>query len=288
MKVIITLLSLLLTTSLSAKEYKVLSYNIKALPLIAGGGKNFQFKFIGEKLKEMKEHDGGPDIILIQEAFCHKSIKTINSIAKYKNIYKGPHRFGLKILGAGLVVLTDLELEIVSNIGFPSLTCAGWDCFAAKGYQILKLKNTNTYIMNTHLNANNKALGRFVTSRSKKARLNQVRLVREWINRNIPKDAKIIFGGDFNLKPLLEDEYEVLESLDFNHSASLCLESDICELTNNTTADDVFLNSIDMILLRNIDAEILSVEKNFKLPIPGTDTIPSDHHGYYIRFEAEL
>ena len=69
----------------------------------------------------------------------------------------------------------------------------------------------------------------------------------------------------------------------------MCMSQDQCSLVNESSEKDVFYDSIDMILLSsNINAKMISVEKNFKTPIPGTETIPSDHDGYYIKFEAEL
>jgi hypothetical protein len=69
----------------------------------------------------------------------------------------------------------------------------------------------------------------------------------------------------------------------------MCIKQEQCLLKNDSSEKDVFYDSIDMILLSsNIKAQMISVEKNFKTPIPGTNTIPSDHDGYFIKFEAEL
>jgi exonuclease III len=289
-KLTLTLIFLVFSLSLFAKEYKILSYNIQALPKITGqGGEDFQFEYIGKKLAKMREQGEAPDIVMIQEAFHYKSIDIINSFAGYKHMFYGPHRFGFKILGSGLYVLTDLDLEFDINIAFPSLLCADHDCMAAKGYQILKFKDSNTYLINTHLQASydNEAPG--VHTENVDARFGQLDLINEWIKNELPADAKIILGGDINIYPSVEYEYNKVLELGLENSALMCIEDEQCSLVNDSSEKDVFYDSIDMILLSsNINAKFISVEKNFKTPIPGTDVIPSDHDGYYIKFEAEL
>lgn len=289
-KIALTFLTLLLSLSTFAKEYKILSYNIQALPKIIGiGGEDFQFEYIGKKLAEMRENGEAPDIVMIQEAFHYNSIDIINRHAGYKNVFYGPHRFGFKVIGSGLYILTDLDLEFDINIAFPSLLCADHDCMAAKGYQILKFKNSDTYVINTHLQASydNEAPG--VHTENVDARFGQLKLIKNWIENELPEGAKIILGGDINIRPSVEYEYEKVLELGVENSALMCMTQDQCKLVNDSSEKDVFHDSIDMILLSsNINAKMISVEKNFKTPIPGTDVIPSDHDGYYIKFEAEL
>lgn len=286
----ITLLLLLVSLTTFAKEYKILSYNIQGLPGFTGkGGDDFQFEYIGKKLAQMREEGIAPDIVLLQEAFHYKSVDLINRHANYKHMFYGPHRFGFKALGSGLYVLSDIELEFDINIAFPSLLCADIDCMAAKGYQILKFKDSNTYVINTHLQASydNEAPG--VHTENVDARFGQLKLIKNWIENELPEDAKIILGGDINIRPSVDYEYEKVLDLGLENSALICMTQDQCKLVNNSTEKDVFHHSIDMILLSsNINAKMISVEKNFKTPIPGTDVIPSDHDGYYIKFEAEL
>jgi exonuclease III len=289
-KLSLTLLLFLLSLNSFSKEYKILSYNIQDLPGITGmGGEDFQFEYIGKKLAEMRDKGEAPDIVMIQEAFSYNSIDIIQRYAGYKYIFYGPHRFGFKPIGSGLYVLTDLELEFDINIAFPSLLCADHDCMAAKGYQILKFKDSNTYVINTHLQASydNEAPG--VHTENVDARFGQLALIKNWIENELPKDAKIILGGDINVRPSVAYEYEKVQELGLKNSALMCIKQEQCLLKNDSSEKDVFYDSIDMILLSsNIKAQMISVEKNFKTPIPGTNTIPSDHDGYFIKFEAEL
>lgn len=286
----ILILFFVLVLSAFAQEYRFMSYNIKALPGIAGGGKGFQFDYIGEELARMREEGTHPQVIMIQEAFKYAPIQRINKLAGYKHVFTGPYRFGIKVLGGGLVILSDYELEFVMNIAFPTFLCAGWDCFSAKGYQIVKIKGTNTYIINTHLNASNSSSGACVNRRSIKSRLSQVRLIGDYIKASLPKDAKIIFGGDFNIKPKNEEQYSVMEeSLDMHNSSFECLNTPDCVLGEDDDEDELLHTTVDMILYsKNINMRLHRIEEIFENPIPGTDTIPSDHDGYLIHFDADI
>lgn len=267
-----------------------MSYNIKALPGIAGGGKNFQYDYIGEELARMREAGTHPQVIMIQEAFKFGPVQRINSIARYPHVFTGPYRFGIKLLGAGLVILSDYELEFVMNIAFPTFLCAGWDCFSGKGYQIVKIKGTNTYLVNTHLNASNRSSGSCINRKSIKSRLAQVRLIGDYIRANFPADAKIILGGDFNIKPEVKEEYKVMEeSFDMYNSSFECLNTPGCVLGEDDDEEELVYTTVDMILYsKNIDMQLHRIEEIFEDPIPGTDTIPSDHDGYLIHFDADI
>lgn len=286
---IFLLILILLSLQANAREYKFMSYNIKALPGIASGGKDFQFQYIGEELARLRENGEQPDIIFFQEAFKYKAIRLINENAGYKNTFTGPYRFGIKLLGSGLVILSDLELEFVMNIAFPTFLCADWDCFSAKGYQIVKIKGTNTYLVNTHLNASNSSMGSCINRKSIRSRLSQVKLIGKYIKNNLPADAKIIFAGDFNIKPKNRDEYSVMEEhLGLVNSSFDCLRTAGCELGEDDSEDELVTDTVDMILYtENAGIKLNRIEEIFESPIPGTETLPSDHDGYLIHFESD-
>ena len=191
-------------------ELKILVYNTHGLPGIFLRDKpEIRFPLIGEKTKEY-------ELSLLQEDYAHHK-KLISSTKNGSKIFRG--RLGNKILcpictGSGLTSIANLpqdwNIEVV-NESFK--TCSGWisgwnDCFAKKGFQILKItppSRESLFIVNTHLDAGSRESDR-------KARKNQLNQIISTLNETI-KGETLILAGDLNLNSKNLEDLKLLENL---------------------------------------------------------------------------
>jgi hypothetical protein len=171
-------------------ELKILVYNTHGLPGIFLRDKpEIRFPLIGDKTKEY-------ELSLLQEDYAHHK-KLISSMKSESKIFRG--RLGNKFLcpictGSGLTSIANLphdwNIEVV-NESFK--TCSGWisgwnDCFAKKGFQILKITpplRESLFLVNTHLDAGSRESDR----RARKNQLDQIILT---LNKKIKGEALIL------------------------------------------------------------------------------------------------
>ena len=191
-------------------ELKILVYNTHGLPAIFLRDKpEIRFPLIGDKTKQY-------ELSLLQEDYAHHR-KLISSTKNGSKIFRG--RLGNKILcpictGSGLTSIANLpqdwNIEVV-NESFK--TCSGWisgwnDCFAKKGFQILKItppSRESLFIVNTHLDAGSRESDR-------KARKNQLNQIILTLNETIKGEA-LILVGDLNLNSKNSEDLKLLQNL---------------------------------------------------------------------------
>ena len=191
-------------------ELKILVYNTHGLPGIFLRDKpEIRFPLIGDKTKEY-------ELSLLQEDYAHHK-KLISSMKSESKIFRG--RLGNKFLcpictGSGLTSIANLphdwNIEVV-NESFK--TCSGWisgwnDCFAKKGFQILKITpplRESLFLVNTHLDAGSRESDR----RARKNQLDQIILT---LNKKIKGEA-LILAGDLNLNSKNSEDLKLLGDL---------------------------------------------------------------------------
>ena len=191
-------------------ELKILVYNTHGLPGIFLRDKpEIRFPLIGDKTKEY-------ELSLLQEDYAHHK-KLISSMKSESKIFRG--RLGNKFLcpictGSGLTSIANLphdwNIEVV-NESFK--TCSGWisgwnDCFAKKGFQILKITpplRESLFLVNTHLDAGSRESDR-------KARKNQLDQIILTLNKKIKGEA-LILAGDLNLNSKNSEDLKLLGDL---------------------------------------------------------------------------
>lgn len=204
----------------SAETLSVMTYNVKGMPFPAAYGRADKLGEIGQRLGYLRRAGVQPHVVLLQEAFIPEA-KAIARAAGYAHVALGPQiadvgntpvnlaggaswlkgeRLG-KWVDSGLVILSDYPIVRTRKMAFPADMCAGFDCLAAKGVLLAWIKvpgrDAPVAIADTHLNSR-KASGVDV-GRANTAYGLQVAAARNFIRANVPTDADIIFGGDFNL-----------------------------------------------------------------------------------------
>jgi hypothetical protein len=203
-----------------AGTLSVMTYNVKGLPFPAAYGRADKLAEIGQRLGYLRRAGVQPHVVLLQEAFIPEA-KAIARAAGYAHVALGPQIADVgtapvdlaggaswfkgeslgKWVDSGLVILSDYPIIRTRKMAFPADMCAGFDCLAAKGVLLAWIKvpghDTPVAIADTHLNSR-KASGVDV-NRANTAYGLQVAAARQFIRANVPADAGIIFGGDFNL-----------------------------------------------------------------------------------------
>lgn len=135
------------------KELKILSWNIKMLPLSFIKKKNHHTR--ARKIaKELQKREY--DIIVFQEAFRASSRKVLKKKLrkKYPYIYGPANRWWSPTkTNSGIWVLSKIPLEELETIAFEN--CEGSDCLARKGALLLEgdWKGNTFQVLGTHLEA---------------------------------------------------------------------------------------------------------------------------------------
>jgi endonuclease/exonuclease/phosphatase family metal-dependent hydrolase len=207
-----------------ARTLTVMVYNIKGLPdALRGGANPDAFTIIGKTLAARRRAGTAPDVVLIQEAFTHRS-REIATLAGYRNVVRGPLRPGadtvwlarpflylwraawnrsVHLESSGLMILTDLDIDGVKPVAFGHRACAGSDCFANKGllYARVRLPDSGIWvdIIDTHLNSNASS-GAGITS-ILFAHERQVDRIGDILTAKMGDGDAMILGGDFNSNP---------------------------------------------------------------------------------------
>ena len=174
---------------------KILVYNTHGLPeIFIDDNPKMRFPIIGEKTQDY-------NISLLQEDYSHHQ-ELSSGLGKLSLAYRG----GMGTLlcpfctGSGLTAIFNLPVGWLINVENETYEdCSGWllganDCFAYKGFQILKVTPPNKkefYILNTHMDA-----GRRNSDRS--AREKQLEHIVSVIKQKTEKKALIV-AGDLNL-----------------------------------------------------------------------------------------
>ena len=188
--------------------YKILVYNTHGLPeVFIEDNPKYRFPIIGSKTKKY-------DISLIQEDYAHhKELKS--ALRKESNVLRGPQGSNLSCpfcTGSGLTSIFNISKDIIIEVENETFdTCSGWlrganDCFAFKGFQIIKLispSKEELYIVNTHMDA-----GRRDSDRE--ARKQQLAQIKRAVIQKV-REKPLIVAGDLNLYSKDPEDMKLLE-----------------------------------------------------------------------------
>ena len=222
MKIKIILLNLLIVSiNLSSQEFhketlKMLVYNTHGLPeIFISDNPKKRFPIIGEKTQDF-------NISLLQEDYAHHE-ELSSGFAQKSIAIRGPMGGTLSCpfcTGSGLTSIFNLPKDWNIEVESEAYeTCSGWlrganDCFAYKGFQIIKITTPNQkkfFIVNTHMDA-----GRRDSDRSsRKIQLDHIVSAIE--RREI--DEALIVAGDLNLNS--KDPKDVLLLKEFKEKLKL-------------------------------------------------------------------
>lgn len=267
-----------------SRELKVLTYNVKGLPLITDLDR---LKRIGEILAERRRRGDEPDVVVLQEAFVRKA-KRVRKRAGYPYAIRGPKEGGLFANGSGLEVLSNFP--IVARYDRTLNDCAFPECLVAKAITGVTLEVPGVpgpvQVFTTHLQAD---------SRNEPVRRNQIDDIAVWLGRIPFGGAPAIFAGDFNFKPRHPSYHKFLREMPVADAGFTCLGApDACEIVldanGQTDWTDVWKTSNDRQFYYQppegaVRIEPIRVIRNFTEPVEGGEGgFLSDHWGYEVHY----
>lgn len=209
-----------------ALEVGVLIYNVEGLPWPARRSRGPKLDRIGDELARLRAAGQAPDIVLLQEAFT-KQARRIAHRAGYRNVVAGPsvrdkrrlpaaamasgfsrqRRFlkgerTPKLLGSGLLILSDFPIMSASGEAFSQRACAGFDCLSNKGALLARIwipgMPTPLDVFTTHMNSQ-KASG-VNLARANEAHRYQTDESASFLESARDERNPLVFGGDFNMR----------------------------------------------------------------------------------------
>ena len=227
--------------NLSSKEeqtdsLKILVYNTHGLPeIFINDNPKKRFPLIGEKTNDF-------DISLLQEDYAHHE-ELSSGLKEESTAIRGG--LGGRLLcpfctGSGLTSIFNLPKEWVVEVENKTYeTCSGWlrganDCFAYKGFQIIKITLPNSkrfYIVNTHMDAGRRDSDRL-------SRKQQLEHIISAVDERTTSEALIV-AGDLNLNSKSQEDVDLLE--DFKNELSLEDAFKGHQIRNKWTILDYFL-----------------------------------------------
>jgi endonuclease/exonuclease/phosphatase family metal-dependent hydrolase len=265
----------------------VMSYNIKGLPglLTSSEYKSERYGIIGRLLAERAVTGDAPDVVFLQEAFSEDT-RALFKVSSYPHVAQGPEYKTWIGLDSGLYILSRHPIAAKATREFKSYpNCNRWDCFANKGVQFARVLIPGLPrpldLFNTHLQAGRE---------DPPARRRQVRILVEFFREHHQPGNPVIFGGDFNIRPLRnKDDYdEFIAGTGLASSGKYCLDRG-CARSSDAGWQGIWENAVDHQFYSS-GAEVrmtpVRVERTFRDPVGGFKL--SDHFAHEARFELKL
>ena len=230
MKIKIILLNLLIVSiNLSSQEFhketlKMLVYNTHGLPeIFISDNPKKRFPIIGEKTQDF-------NISLLQEDYAHHE-ELSSGFAQKSIAIRGPMGGTLSCpfcTGSGLTSIFNLPKDWHIEVESEAYeTCSGWlrganDCFAYKGFQIIKITTPNQkkfFIVNTHMDAGRRDSDRssrkiqldHIISAIEQREINEALIVAGDLNLNSKDPKDVLLLEEFKEKLKLNDSFEGYE-----------------------------------------------------------------------------
>lgn len=266
------------------REFAVLSYNIKGLPLITDLDRLAR---IGEILAERRRRGDEPDVVVLQEAFVRESAR-VRRRAGYPYALRGPDGGGPFANDSGLEVLSNHP--IVAHYERSLNDCAFPECWirkAAVGVELALPGVPGTIqVFTTHLQAD---------TRNEPVRRNQIDDLAVFLRRIPFGTHPAVFAGDFNFKPKHPSYHKFLRETPFADAGYDCLGTpDACQVVvgsdGRTDWTDVWKTANDRQFYYEppgspVRIEPIQVIRNFTEPFAGgEDGALSDHWGYEVHY----
>jgi endonuclease/exonuclease/phosphatase family metal-dependent hydrolase len=295
-----------LSTTLS-----VLIYNIEGLPWPARRNRGPLIDRIADELARMRARGASPDVVLLQEAFTKRGAN-IGLKAGYLNQVQGPlagdaptqseatagHAGGRqfwkgersgKLLNAGLYVLSDYPVVAVHRRAFSKHACAGFDCLAAKGVLLVRVRVPGVPapvdIMTTHMNSAGRAAG-VPLERTLAAHRFQTLESARFIESARDPENPLILGGDFNMKRSPDRLAYFLTMKPYAIVRQWCTERPgACDVRMSWDGDAPWLDTQDLQAFDNgasVKLRPVRVEALFDGPDAGGKL--SDHDAYLVNY----
>ena len=159
----------------------LLTYNVEGLPWPFARDRPPAFARIADRLRRLRSAGQAPQVVALQEAFTGEA-QAIGREAGYPYVVAGPSEaepngaapspadsgfeagahwwhgeMDGKLVGSGLMMLSDYPILRVRRMAYPAFACAGFDCLANKGALLVTLRipgaPSPVDIVTTHLNS---------------------------------------------------------------------------------------------------------------------------------------
>ena len=263
-------------------ELKVLSYNVKGLPLLTDLDR---LKRIGEILAERRRHGDEPDVVLLQEAFAKKS-RRVRNRAGYPYAIEGVDgQKGIFDNDSGLEILSDYPIR--ATYGHTFHDCAFPECLVSKAILGATLEIPDVpepvQIFTTHLQAG---------TRNDAVRRSQIEEIAAFLDRIGFGREPAIFAGDFNFKPKHRSYFQFLRRVPMQEAGPICLRTPWrCDIVvgrdGRTDQTDVWKTAHDRHFFFAPQGSPLRIEpvrliRNFTQREDGG--FLSDHWGYEVHY----
>lgn len=280
--------STLAQTMLNANQkIRVMNYNIKGTPGIAGGNSKKNLNRIAEEITKMNQNGNGPDVILFQEVFtkdAKKAIRSLNGSGLYPFMAHGNGKEEYSY-SSGLTIVSKFPFIYQDTVSYGKANCASWDCHSNKGAQIVAIKADNwpepIGIVNTHMQASNEF---------DQERVAQMKILKKFLTYAESFGYSIIIGGDLNTKPN-RPSYPFFKSLfpTFINVGEYCISpGSKCAINALTPKPHVLDDTKDhQFFSCSKNAAIIPVKfvRNFSKEVDGLDL--SDHRAYQVDYELD-
>ena len=288
---------------------KVLTLNINGLPPPLKNDAAPLMERIAEILRQRRAQGTQPHIVLLQEAFSSAS-RIVVEKSGYQFIHAGPGSeatsgapmprrslagmVGLpdipqsaKLVGSGLYVLSDYEIEQSAFQTFGDNACAGFDCFANKAVMWARFRVPRfghaVNVITSHMNSDRSA-GVPVSMRTR-AHAAQTDILAQFLETTFDPGEPLILAGDFNTSfpPRLVYFRSRVVALD---SAEICLAMRAgCRIGTGTRPEELLYATNDKHYYRpgqRVTIQPLLSVRNFREEIDGRPL--SDHTGYEVHY----
>ena len=272
--------------------FTILSYNTKGLPKIAGVDQK-RYHDIGLEIKKLREKNGQPSIVLLQEAFVNRT-NDLRKQAGYAHMQAGPNivdfdekrRLVTKPLNAGLWVLSDFPFVKTGKVSFDQKLCSSWDCWANKGIQAVRVKVPGIpfelTIANTHTQAG---------QTSDPIRVGQLDIAWRFLNRFVSAAEPLFVVGDFNTYPSRTSYQHWMKMTELSSVSDECGAGSVdCVVVARENKGLEF--SPDQHFFRSghvngYDVEIRPAYAEHLFHEPVNGRLLSDHWGYNVTYEIK-
>ncbi len=301
----------------NSKNFRVMTYNINALPSPVKTEKKVLLQYIAQKINESDAIGSAPDVIVIQEAFVKASLKYFIDKVNYPYILSGPNQsdrghiildpkdyykrpesgeqIRYKWYGGGLYLLSKHPIIHAELITFDDY-CSGADCLVNKGAVFARIQPKDVPyaidILTTHMNATNKQAGK--PEKVVWAKKNQSRVIAEFMDNFRNKDLPLIIAGDVNLFPGKEVYNLFMEFIDSSNVGEYCLQEESCHIARVNSEDEIFLTTNDQHFIqqsrrRSFDIEPVYAHRGMREVVPGDSKgrPASDHLSYEVIYKLK-
>lgn len=290
-------------------ELSVLTYNIEGLGWPARTGRSKQLAQIGQTLRELRERDEAPDIVMFQEMFSGSAKKAVLA-SGYPAIETGPRRttrtyqptldklpgkakakrgeFGLHLTGSGIAIASRYPIIHVERHAYGRRACAGLDCLANKGIMLARIAMPGLPapidLYNTHMNS--RGASKAPAPRNLAAHDRQALAASRFIAETEDRDAPQILGGDFNMRHSEErwENFSHYHPLDLVHETCAASAAK-CEVLMSWDGDEPWMDTQDLQFYAS-GAKVAIRPIRVEAMFDGTrGERLSDHDGFLVTYE---